>query len=599
MIAPRPSDNWEQPAPASMRALLGVLIGERRRLVVALGVGSMLSGITEAGILACVAEIAASLVGGAKRVHLTIGPSHLNPSVGTLIIVAFVFVVIRFALQGPTAILAARIASDVQASLRRSLFSAFTRASWSVQSQDREGHLQEIMTSQVLQATQGALNTTALINSSLTFLVLMASALALNVVVAVAVLGAAMLLFALLRPLNRLGARSARALSRAQMEYAGGIGEASRLAEETQVFGVGAAQRKRLNGLVGSARNLYFRTQLFNRLVPSIYQSLVYLILVAGLAALHAAGSRQVASLGAVVLLVIRAGTYGQTVQGAYQSLRQSLPFLERLREAERRYTESAPHAGRLALARVETLAFEHASFSYRPGKPVLTDISFAIARGEAVGIIGPSGAGKSTLVQIILQLRTPDEGAYLVNGVPVQEFSREDWHKQIAYVPQEPRLLHASVAANIRYFRDLDDDAVQRASRLARIHDDVIGWADGYDTIIGPRADAVSGGQQQRICLARALAGRPQVLVLDEPTSALDPKSEMLIQESLTALKQELTLIIIAHRMSTLDMCGRLMVVVNGRLVAFDTKARLQTHNAYYQSASLLTPQTSERTSS
>jgi ATP-binding cassette subfamily B protein len=599
MTAPRPSDNWEQPAHSSMRSLLGVLIGKRRRLVVALGVGSMLSGITEAGILACVAEIAASLVGGTKRVHLTIGPSHLHLSVGTLIIVAFVFVMIRFALQGPTAILAARIASDVQASLRKSLFGAFTRASWSVQSQDREGHLQEIMTSQVLQATQGALNTTALINSSLTFLVLMASALALNVVVAVAVLGAATLLFALLRPLNRLGARSARALSRAQMEYAGGIGEASRLAEETQVFGVGAAQRKRLNGLVGAARSLYFRTQLFNRLVPSVYQSLVYLILVGGLAALHAAGSRQVASLGAVVLLVIRAGTYGQTVQGAYQSLRQSLPFLERLREAERRYTDSAPHAGRLALTRVETLAFEHASFSYRPGQPVLTDISFAIARGEAVGIIGPSGAGKSTLVQIILQLRTPDEGAYLVNGVPAREFSREDWHKQIAYVPQEPRLLHASVAANIRYFRDLDDDAVQRAGRLARIHDDVIGWADGYDTIIGPRADAVSGGQQQRICLARALAGRPQVLVLDEPTSALDPKSEMLIQESLTALKQELTLIIIAHRMSTLDMCGRLMVVVNGRLVAFDTKARLQTHNAYYQSASLLTPQTSERTPS
>ena len=117
-------------------------------------------------------------------------------------------------------------------------------------------------------------------------------------------------------------------------------------------------------------------------------------------------------------------------------------------------------------------------------------------------------------------------------------------------------------------------DEAVERAGRLARIHDDVVCWPQGYDTVVGPRADAVSGGQQQRICLARALAARPEVLVLDEPTSALDPTSERLIQESLTALKHELTLFIVAHRLSTLDICDRVMVIVDGRLAAFDTTA-------------------------
>jgi ABC-type multidrug transport system fused ATPase/permease subunit len=113
--------------------------------------------------------------------------------------------------------------------------------------------------------------------------------------------------------------------------------------------------------------------------------------------------------------------------------------------------------------------------------------------------------------------------------------------------------------------------------------------WSDGYETIIGPRADAVSGGQQQRICLARALAARPEVLVLDEPTSALDPHSETLIQESLSGLRHELTVFVIAHRMSTLDICDRVMVIVDGRLVAFEATDLLQRNNSYYRSASVI----------
>jgi ABC-type multidrug transport system fused ATPase/permease subunit len=237
----------------------------------------------------------------------------------------------------------------------------------------------------------------------------------------------------------------------------------------------------------------------------------------------------------------------------------------------------------------VQTIAFEQVYFAYRPGQPVLADISFELERGETIGIVGPSGAGKSTLVQILLQLRVPEEGRYLVNGMRAESFARDDWHRLVAYVPQEPRLVHASVAENVRFFRELDDEAVERACRLARIHDDILTWPKGYDTVVGPRADAVSGGQQQRLCLARALVGRPEVLVLDEPTSALDPHSESLIQESLTGLKSDLTLLIIAHRMSTLDVCDRVMVVLDGRLVAFDTTDLLRRNNSYYQNASML----------
>lgn len=575
------------PGPRSVWSRLRPLLGDRRRAVVALVVSSALSGLAEAGILAVVAQVAATLVNEATRVRIDVGPLHIDATIGALLAVAFVLAIIRLALQMPISYLPARISADVQARLRTGLFDAFTRASWDVQSRDREGHLQEIMTSQVLQASQGALQATILVSALFAFLVLVISALALNVGAAIVVLAAAAVLFGLLRPLNALGSRRARTLSQAQMDYANGIGESTRVAEETQVFGVAAAQRSRIDRLTFAAQDLFFQTQLLGRLIPNVYQSLIFLVLVTGLAGLDITGSGNFASLGAVVLLLVRAGTYGQQIQGSYQFVRQTLPFVERLQEAERLYEASSPPMGERPLPSVQTLAFEDVSYAYRPGRPVLSDISFGVTSGEAIGVVGPSGAGKSTLVQILLQLRVPDHGHYLVNGVSAEQLAYADWKRRVAYVPQEPRLIHASVADNIRYFRVLDGDAVERAGRLARIHDDVMGWANGYDTIVGPRADAVSGGQQQRICLARALAAKPEVLVLDEPTSALDPRSETLIQESLIALKREVTLFIIAHRMSTLDICDRVMVIVDGRLEAFDTIALLQKDNLYYRSAS------------
>ena len=589
MIRPRSTNHGERSQRRSIWSQLRPLLGGRRRTVLALATSSVLSGLTEAGVFAALAEVAASLVSGATHVTVNIGPLQVHVTVGALIAAAFILAIIRLALQVPISLLPARIAADVQARLRRELFNAFTRASWAVQSRDREGHMQEMITSQVMQAGLGAGAATNLLTALFIFLVLIASALALNLVAAAIVLIATALLFTLLRPINALGHRISGALSQAQMEFASGIGEAIRVAEETQVFGVGDAQRNRIDDLVVATQALLFRAGTLAGLIPNLYQSLIFLLIVAGLALLYAAGAGHVASLGAVVLLLVRAGTYGQQIQGSYQVARQALPFVDRLQEAQRRYEASSPEADGRPLPTVRNLAFDDVSYAYQPGRPVLSHINFVVNGGEAVGIIGPSGAGKSTLVQILLRLRTPDQGRYLVNDGPVQRIARADWHRRVAYVPQEPRLLHASVADNIRFFRSLDDDAVERAGRLARIHDDIIGWSNGYDTIVGPRADAVSGGQQQRICLARALVAEPAVLVLDEPTSALDPRSEALLQDSLSSLTGQVTLFIVAHRMSTLDICGRVMVIVAGRLEAFDTIAHLRRDNSYYRSASTL----------
>ncbi len=573
-----------------MRTRLNLLIGERRGTVVAYSVTSILSGFTEAATLAIIAEIAATMVKGSSSLQSHVGPFHIHATIDALILAAFLLTLIRLVLQVPLSILPARITADVQAGLRTALFDAFSRASWQVQSQDQEGRLQETMTGQVLQATAAAQQMTQLIFAVFTFLVFMASALLLNALAAIIVGSTSVLLFGLLRPLRGRLRRYSRALSKAQVEYAGAIAEAIRVSQETQVFGVQDAQRRRVGRYVGASRGWLMRATILNRLIANTYITLIYFLVVAGLAGVYyIAGSAHAGALGGVVLILVRAGTTSQLAQGAYQGLISSLPFVERTQEVQKRYAQSAVPDGERALAGVQSIAFDGVHFSYKRGRPVLSDISFEVAGSEVIGVIGPSGAGKSTLVQLLLGLRLPDQGEYLVNGVNAAEFRRADWQRLVSFVPQEPRLVHASVAANIRFFRAIDAEAVERAARLARIHDDIIGWPDGYETVVGPRADAVSGGQQQRICLARALAARPDVLVLDEPTSALDPQSEARISESLEALKSELTLFIIAHRMTTLEMCDRVMVIVDGRLVAFDTKALLQKDNPYYRQASKL----------
>jgi ATP-binding cassette subfamily B protein len=573
---------------------LRLLLGGRRGPVVVLVATSVLAGLSEAAILATVAQVAAALVNGARTVRADLGPLHVTETVRALLIVSFVLAATRLALQAPLAIVPAKICADVQALMQRRLFNAFTRASWAEQSRGREGHLQELVMNQALQASWSATAAAGLVTSALTLLVLVVSALLLNIAAAVFVVGSVVLLFGLLRPLNVLITRRSRALSQAQMDMASGVGQAARLSEETHVFGVAAAQRERMDEFVRAVRSLLYRTQMIARFTPGIYQSSIYLLVVAGLAVLYATHSGHVALLGAVVLLLIRAGSYGQLVQSSYQALRANLPFLERVQEVERQYEASIPVTGDRPLPKIRTIAFENVSFAYTPGRGVLSAINCEIVSGEAIGIVGPSGAGKSTIVQLLLQLRSPEHGRYLVNGVSADTFSRDDWNSRFAYVPQEPRLLHASVADNIRFYRDLDDAAIEEAARLARIDTDVLTWANGYGTIIGPRADAISGGQQQRICIARALAARPEVLVLDEPTSALDPRSEGLLQESLVALKEQLTLFIVAHRMSTLEICNRVMVIVDGRLEAFDTSANLKRRSSYYRSASTLGASTS-----
>jgi ATP-binding cassette subfamily B protein len=200
----------------------------------------------------------------------------------------------------------------------------------------------------------------------------------------------------------------------------------------------------------------------------------------------------------------------------------------------------------------------------------VFDGLDLCFDAGEVVGIVGPSGAGKSTLVELLLHLREPSEGSVTYGGVPVEQIDPGHFAERIAIVPQTAVLIDGTVGENVAFFRDLSDERVHEALAMADLEREIAALPDGVHTRLGSDERALSGGQRQRLTIARALAGRPEVLVLDEPTSSLDARSEAAIAATIGRGRQDRVTIVVAHRASTLRSCTRILVVDGGR-VEFD----------------------------
>jgi ATP-binding cassette subfamily B protein len=229
-------------------------------------------------------------------------------------------------------------------------------------------------------------------------------------------------------------------------------------------------------------------------------------------------------------------------------------------------------------------LRFENVSMRYRTGALTLHDVSFAAMPGEMVAVVGPSGAGKTTVSYLASRLYDPTQGSVTFDGVDLRRLSLEDLARWTAKVTQETTLLHATVAENLRYARpDATQEELERACRLAQIHDVVAALPQGYDTIVGERGYKLSGGERQRLAIARIALRDPRLLILDEATSSLDSRNEALIQAALEPLLQGRTSLVIAHRLSTILRADRILVMDGGRIVESGTHAQLLAAGGLY----------------
>ena len=253
--------------------------------------------------------------------------------------------------------------------------------------------------------------------------------------------------------------------------------------------------------------------------------------------------------------------------------LRYSRAWIEDLRNDLAALPPAAPAPGGDEPIRfTRAVALEGVSYTYAgEPEPVLLDVDLAITRGESIGIVGPSGAGKSTLVDLLLGLLAPTTGRITVDGRDIAGALRS-WQRHLGYVAQEPFVLDDTIRRNVAFGvadGEIDDRRVTGALRLAQLGDFVAGLPGGLDTMLGERGTRLSGGQRQRVAIARALYDEPEVLVFDEATSALDTPTERELIAALEALRGVKTLIVIAHRLTTVRHCDRLAVLRDGRLAA------------------------------
>jgi subfamily B ATP-binding cassette protein MsbA len=239
-------------------------------------------------------------------------------------------------------------------------------------------------------------------------------------------------------------------------------------------------------------------------------------------------------------------------------------------------------HSGKRPFEGIQNgLDFENVSYQYDShGAPAVHKISVRIPAQGVTAIVGPSGAGKSTLIKLLLRFFDPTEGQILVDGMPLAELNLDNWRSRLAVVPQKPHLFNASVRENIAYGDfDASDEQIREAARDAGANDFIESLAVGYETKLGEDGVELSGGEAQRICLARALIRKPDLLLLDEATNALDSISEQRIQEALEEARTRCAVVVVAHRLSTVERANQILVLDQGRLVERGNFAKL--HNA------------------
>jgi ATP-binding cassette, subfamily B, bacterial len=520
-------------------------------------------------------------------------PSPVFSHVGVLVAATFAAAIVGGLVGVGESYLRARISEGIMADLREALFGRVIRQTVSFYTHSRTGDVLSRMENDVGRVDDVVSSTVfGLVESALTVVATLGLMLWLDwrlALVSLAGLPLAVI------PSRRIG----RLAYRARQQTQGKIAELTVYLQEVlgisgillvKAFARERAEQRRFGELNDEVRRLEIRQAMIGRW----FGMWMRVLGAAGPALVWLYGSylivHQQASLGTVITIgtVLTLRLYGAiaTLGGMHVNVTGSLALFARIFQLLDHPIDVTDRPGARSLEHIEgAVSFDGVSFRYPTGaRPALDDVSFACEPGELIALVGPSGAGKTTTSYLVPRFYDAQAGRVLIDGHDVRELTLETLGRHVGMVFQDTFLFHASIADNLRYaLPDASQEALVAACRAAHLHEFIRGLPDGYETIVGERGHRLSGGEKQRLALARVILKDPRVLILDEATSNLDSLSEQLIQAALRPLFAGRTSIVIAHRLSTILAADRILVFNEGRLVEQGRHADLVERGGLY----------------
>lgn len=457
--------------------------------------------------------------------------------------------------------------------MRRTLLS-----SWPFSLKQKLGTMHNTLVRDV-QQTRGLLGAVVQIVQSFSgFLMYLLVAINISPVMTLYTLGGGVVLIFFLRPLLHRTQNIGRQAADVEKQFAQFLSEHIIGMKSIKAAGVERSAIKSGTAHIRLLRHLSIRQSLVSTVSSSFFQPVAIVIVVLLFLLTYHSPGFNIISFAASLYLIQKIFTYLESGQSGLQSISGLLPYARNIAAFKHNldlHCESSE--GDKPFVLNKEFVFKDVSFSYNEGKQILCGVNFSIRAGETVGLVGPSGAGKTSIADLLLRLFKPNSGEILLDGVPSTAIALTEWRTHIGYVSQDVFLLNSTIEENIRFYNDeVTAEDIENATKQANIYDFIMGLPEGFKTITGDRGVMLSGGQRQRIALARALVGKPSLLVLDEATSALDTASEKLIQDAIHALRGSVTVFIIAHRLSTIENSDRLFVLDRGKIVENGTPSEL-----------------------
>ena len=485
-----------------------------------------------------------------------------------------VFVCLLFILQAFVIVIFSYISSKItlgyEEKTKSKLFSSILKANWGYLLKEKLGHLETVLVVNVRNSSGLLSHISGTIMVILTMVVYILVAINISVYITLIALILGLIFFLITKPFIYKARMISYEVDKTNREISHHVNE--------NILGMKTVKAMFVQNQVGDIGERYFiklrdlgiRFTLISVGTSMFVQpaSLIFICIIFAFS--YKSPNFNLAALIAVIYLIRQIFSYFEQLQKRILNMSSLIPYLKKVLEYEEladRYKEN--DFGRLPFEFKNILEFKNVDFFYNTDRNILENLSFSVKKGEMIGLIGHSGAGKTTIVDLFLRLFQPSKGKILIDDVNIEDISMEQWRRNISYISQDMFLENGTIAENIKFYDEkITDGDMEEAAKMANIYEFIQTLPDKFSTLIGERGVLLSAGQRQRIVIARVLAKKPKILVMDEATSALDNESEIQIQKIIENLKGKITVLVIAHRLSTVINSDRLLVLENGKIV-------------------------------